>query len=110
MIPRLAYSRGWRRVDAVALVIVLAFVVLLALTVVAYLSRTTMARQTAHADFHDSKSDHLARSAIDLIVADLKQEIYGGSTPSTVGGYTIYLPASNANISPMRSGCPTGNP
>jgi Tfp pilus assembly protein PilX len=99
-----------RRDGGVALVIVLAFVVLLTLTVVAYLSRTGIARHIAHGDFHDARSDQLARSAIDLIVSDLKQEILDGSTASTVNGYTLYLPASLTNISPMRSGCPAGNP
>jgi hypothetical protein len=98
------------RTNGVALVIVLAFVVLLATTVIAYLSRTTTARQIAHGNYHDAKSEQLARSAIDLIVADLKQEIFDGSTVSTAGPYTICLPASNANIVPMRSGCPPGNP
>ncbi|MEY2505420.1 MAG: hypothetical protein QOG27_1700, partial [Verrucomicrobiota bacterium] len=109
MTQRNEYLRG-RRDGGVALVIVLAFVVLLTLTVVAYLSRTSMGRLIAHGDFHNFKSDQLALSAIDLIVADLKQEIVDGSTASTVGAYTIYVPASNANISPMRSGCPPGNP
>lgn len=99
-----------RRAAGVALVIVLAFVVFLSVAVVAYLSRTSIARQIAHGDFHDAKSDQLARSAIDLVVADLKQEILDGSTASTVGNHPIYLPANSANISPMRSGCPPGNP
>jgi hypothetical protein len=106
MIHRFRHPR--RR--AVALVIVLAFIVLLTLTVVAYLSRTAFSRQIAHGDFHDAKSDQLARSAVDLIVADLKQEIVEGSTVSTVGAYTICLPSSNTNISPMRRGGPAGNP
>jgi hypothetical protein len=87
-----------------ALVIVLAFVVLLATVVVAYLSRTSSDRQTAHGDFHDAKSSELARSALDLIVADLKQEIVDGSTAATVGNYTIYTPTNNTNMVPMRSG------
>ncbi|HKP05521.1 MAG TPA: hypothetical protein VJU77_19380 [Chthoniobacterales bacterium] len=99
-----------RRNGGVALVIVLAFVVLLTLSVVAYLTRTSIARPIAQGDFHDAKSDQLARGAMDLIVADLRQEILDGSTASTVGASTIYLPSSNANISPMRSGCPDGNP
>jgi Tfp pilus assembly protein PilX len=99
-----------RRDGGVALVIVLAFVVLLTLIVVASLSRTSMARHIAHGDFHDARSDQLARSAIDLVVSDLKQEIVDGSTASTVSAHTVYLPASNSNISPMRSGCPTANP
>src|SRR5438094_504828 len=62
------------RENAVALLIVLAFVVLLAGLTVAYLSRTSTDRQVAHGSFNDAKSDQLARSALDVIVGDLKQE------------------------------------
>ncbi len=98
------------RTTGVALVIVLAFVVLLAGIVVAYLARTSTDRQLAHATFNEAKSDQLARSALDVIVADLKQEIVNGSTPSTVGNHTIYTPTTNANMVPQRSGNPGGSP
>ena len=93
-----------------ALLIVLAFVVLLATVVVAYLSRTSADRQIAHGDFNNSKSDLLARSALDIIVGDLKQEIVTGSTSTTASNYTIYTPTNGANMLPMRSGNPPGNP
>jgi hypothetical protein len=80
------------RENAVALLIVLAFVVLLAGLTVAYLSRTGTDRQIAHMSFHDAKSDQLARSALDIVVADFKQEI------ATAGTAPI-----NANIGPQRS-------
>jgi hypothetical protein len=78
--------------NAVALLIVLAFLVLLAGITVAYLSRTTADRQVAHGSFNDAKSDQLARSALDIIVADFKQEIANGGTAPT-----------NANVVPQRS-------
>src|SRR3984893_165295 len=80
------------RENAVALLIVLAFLVLLAGITVAYLSRTGTDRQVAHTSFNDAKSDQLARSALDIIVADFKQEIANGG-----------IPATNANIGPQRS-------
>jgi hypothetical protein len=92
------------RTDGVALVIVLAFVVLLASIVVAYLTRTGVARQLAQETFNQISSDQLARAALDIIVADFKQEITNGSTTSTVGSATIYAPSSNATIVPQRSG------
>ena len=52
----------------------------------------------------------MARSAVDLVVGDLKQEIVNGSTVSTVNGYTIYTPSSNANMVPMLSGTPSPAP
>ena len=54
------------RENAVALLIVLAFLVLLAGLTVAYLSRTGTDRQIAQSSFNDAKSDQLARSALDM--------------------------------------------
>jgi len=68
-----------RQQRAAALVIVLAFLVLLTGLVVAYLSRTTSDRQVAHSSFHQSKVDQLAQSAMDNIIGDLRQEIANGS-------------------------------
>jgi hypothetical protein len=95
-----------RREDGVALIIVLAFVVLLAGIIVAYLARTSTDRQLAHDSFNETKADQLARSALEVAVGDLKQEIVDGSTSSTVGNSTIYTPTNNANMLPMRSGTP----
>ena len=90
----------------VALIIVLAFVVLLAGITVAYLSRASTDREVAQASFNDWKADQLARSALDVIVGDLKQEIADGSISSTVNGFTICIPTSAVNIRPMCSGNP----
>jgi hypothetical protein len=73
--------------------IVLAFVVLLTGLAVAYFSRTTTDRQLAQSSFNDTTSDLLARSALDIVVGDLKRE--RASAPS--------VPTS-ANIQPQRSG------
>ena len=93
-----------------ALIVVLAFLVLLSGVVVAYLSRTTSDRQLAHGTFSGNRADILARSALDLVVADLKQEIVARSTASTINGYTIYTPNASTNMLPIRSGNPTGSP
>src|ERR1700737_5434904 len=77
--------------QGMALVIVLAFLVLMAGLVVAFLSRTVTGRQIAHGSFNNSKADQLARSALDIVVADFKQEIAGG------------VPISNSNVVPQRS-------
>src|SRR5437016_14407287 len=63
------------RENAVALLIVLAFLVLLAGLTVAYLSRTATDRQVAHGSFNDAKSEQLARSALEIIAGDLKEEL-----------------------------------
>ena len=90
-----------------ALIIVLAFVVILSGLAVAYLSRTSTDRQLAHDTFSENRADLMARSAVDLVVGDLKQEIVNGSTVSTVNGYTIYTPSSNANMVRTCSGTPS---
>lgn len=98
-----------RRTGA-ALVIVLAFVVLLAGVVAAYLARTSIERQLAHGSFNQSKADQLARSALGIVVGDLKQEIANGSTSTTVNHITLYTPTAAANVLPQRSGGPGGSP
>src|SRR6266568_1757863 len=93
-----------------ALIIVLAFAVLLTGLVLAYFSRTTSDRQVAHSSFNQSKVDQVAASAMDNIIGDLRQEIANGSTATTVNGRTIYTPTSAAYMIPLRSGNAAGAP
>jgi hypothetical protein len=97
------------REEAAALIIVLAFVVLLTGLGVAYLSRTTSDRQVAHSSFNQSNVDQLAQSAMDNIIGDLRQEILNGSgSPSpTASPVSLFVPTSNANMLPMRNPTPT---
>jgi hypothetical protein len=83
-----------------ALIIALAFVVLLTGITLAYFSSATTDRQLAQSSFNDIKADLLARSALDIVVHDLQQEIVNGSTGTTVGGITIYSPTTSANMLP----------
>src|SRR5439155_3519801 len=91
-----------------ALIIVLAFVVLLTGVGVVYLSRTTSDRQVAHGSFNQTKADQLVASAADNIIGDLRQEISNGSTRTTFGSgtnlYYVYTPTNTANLVPQRSG------
>ena len=80
-----------RASNGAALIIVLAFVVLLTVLVVAYFSRTTTDRQLAQSSFNDTAADFLGRSALDIVVSDLKQEI-------------VSKPITAANIQPQRAG------
>src|SRR5437016_4940947 len=94
-----------------ALIIVLAFVVLLTGVAIAYFSRTTSDRQVAHSSFHQSKVDQLAQSAMDTIIGDLRQEIVDGSTATVEpDGSTVYAPTAAANMVPQRSGNPSTVP
>ena len=90
----------------VALVIVLAFVVLLTGLVVAYFSRTITDRQLSNSSFNQAAADQLAHSALALIISDLRQEIVNSSSASTIGSTTIYIPNTNTNtaLAPTRNG------
>src|SRR6266568_8958590 len=89
-----------------ALVIVLAFVVLLTGLVVAHLSRATSDRPVAQSSLHQSKADQVAASGMDLVIGGLRQEITGPFPTPT----PPYLPLTNARMLPLRSGNPGGAP
>src|ERR1051326_8993099 len=90
---------------AAALMIVLAFVVLVTGLTLAYFTRTTTDRQLAQSSYNDTSADLLARSALDIVVGDFKQEIASpiGSTTISVGGTTIYVPISPGYVVPQRN-------
>src|SRR5438132_5873502 len=104
-----------RREQAVALIVVLAFVVLSTFLIIAYLSRTTSDRPVASSSFNQSKADQLAASATDNIIGDLRQEIVDGSASpaptfgpsSSPGPFNLYVPSPSSNILPIRSPTPT---
>ena len=78
-----------------ALMIVLAFVVLLTGLALAYFSRTTTDRQLAQSSYNDTAADLLARSALDIVVNDFKQEILSNPTPGA------------SNVQPTSYGTPS---
>ena len=104
MISKPSLRRG--RPSGAALIIVLAFVVLLTGLIVAYLALSNTEQKLANSSFTGSKADQLAMSALNVVTSDLKQEIVNGSTPEvgTFGATTNYVPTSNANMIPRLSG------
>jgi hypothetical protein len=105
------YRSHRQKRSGIALVIVLAFVVLLSGLVVAYLLRSSGDQQSSDGSFNETKADQLATSALNIVVGDLKQEIVAGSTIfSTANGTTIYTPTQTSFILPARSGNPVGAP
>src|SRR5581483_3180928 len=99
--PAGIYLRNKAGKNGAALVIVLAFVVLLTALVVAFFSRAVTERQVSNSSAAGAKADMLARSAADLVIADLKQEIVrgsGSSSPAT--GVVIYTATSNLTMVP----------
>src|SRR5439155_11482091 len=96
---KLLHSRNSASKGA-ALIIVLALVVLATALGVAYLTRTTTNQQLSQTSYNDTSADLLARSALDITVSDLKQEIVNNPT------------VTKANIQPARypAGIPNDNP
>lgn len=90
---------------AAALLITLAFLVLLSVMVIAYLGRATADKSAATASYGDAVADMLARSALDIIVADFKQEIVNGSSAIPTGSSpsTYYSPSPEQNVVPQRN-------
>src|SRR5436190_23504028 len=112
-----------RKVDShgrygMALIIVLAFVVLLTTLTVAYFSVTTADRQIAHSSFNQSNADQIATSTVGIIFGDPRPEIIDGSAspapsfaPIPAGTpYYAYLPTCAAHMVPKRSGTPSAGP
>jgi Tfp pilus assembly protein PilX len=90
------------RCNGAALVIVLAFLVLLSGLVVAYFIQTTSERKLASSSFEDTAAEVLARSSLDIIVSDLKQEIADapGVTAANVQPTAFGTPASGSTPIP----------
>jgi hypothetical protein len=82
-----------------ALMIVLALVVLFTGLALAYFTRTTTDRQLAQSSYTDTSADLLARSGLDIVANDLKQEILNAGTT-----------VNTSNIQPQRSGADASIP
>ena len=98
------------RTRAVALVIVLAFVVLLTGLVVAFFTRAQSEKQISDSSVSQTKVEVFSEGALATIIGDLKQEIVANSTslsptPTPATGFSvIYRPATPANAVPAFAG------
>ncbi|MDR3404157.1 MAG: hypothetical protein P4L99_16790 [Chthoniobacter sp.] len=95
--------------SGIALVIVLAFLVLLMGLVVAFFSRAVTERQVSNSSAHQTKVDSFAEGAVESLIGDLKQEIAAGSkapaaTPNPAPNTNLYFPKSAATAVPYRVG------
>jgi len=91
-----------------ALVIVLAFVVLLTGLVVAFFSRALSDRGVSTSSASQTKVELFAQGARDQIICDLREEIIAGSTNSVITTGTVtttlYLPKTAVNMVPQLVG------
>jgi hypothetical protein len=109
------YLPGSRPRNAgVALVIVLAFVVIITGVILAFFSQSLFTRQISDASANQAKADLLAQGASASIIADLQQEIAMGSTviTGTVGTTATnvgYAPSDPVYMLPQMSGTTSAN-
>ena len=96
----------WRqaRRRGVALVVVLAFVVLLIGVLLAFFSQSLLQRQVAQSSSHLTRVDVFAQGALETLIGDLRQEILAGSSATNAGGATIYFPSAITNMTASRVG------
>jgi len=94
--------------DGVALVIVLAFIVLLTGLIVAFFSRSLLDRQISDSSVSRARVSAFADGATDTIIGELKQEIALSSSATTITTgtvtTTIYTPLNPAGMLPQISG------
>ncbi|HEX4083852.1 MAG TPA: hypothetical protein VHY22_02990, partial [Chthoniobacteraceae bacterium] len=107
MRPPQPLSQAARR-NGVALVIVLAFIVILTGVILAFFSRSIANRQISSSSANQAEADLLAQGSVNTIIGDLQQEIVAGSTgTNVVTGTTslmLYIPTSPQMAVPQLSG------
>ena len=93
-----------------ALVVILAFVVLLTVLVLAYFSYSALQRQISNASSNQAAVEIFAQGAINTIISDFKQEISDGSTNFAFGTNTVSIPKASTNAAPFLVGTSTNLP
>jgi len=94
-----------RRTGGAALIVVLAFLVLLAGLFVAFFSRSILDRQISNSSASQLKVEMFSQGVADEIIADVKQEIAAGSTISNpAAGYQVFKPKTAWSATPSRVG------
>ncbi len=89
---------------AAALIIVLAFIVLLTGLIIAFFSRSILDRQISNSSVNRGKVSSFADGAADAIIGELKQEIVLSSSATAVTSGTIYMPLTPAAMLPQITG------
>ena len=92
------------RLRGAALIIVLAFIVMVTGLVVAFFSRAINERQIANSSANQTQTELFAQGALSQILGALKQEIAANSTATAVTGGTLYAPTSPAYAVPTLVG------
>ena len=99
--------------NGVALLIVLAFIVLLSVLVASYLSFSGLDRLSTASYSKSIQAQEVAQGGLQDIIADLHQEIVAGSQSSSTfipaGQAAVYVPTTNLTAQPARMGFTSDN-
>ena len=88
--------------DGLALIIVLAFIVLITILLVSFVSFTQLNHQSTASYSKAIQTQEIAQGGLLEIVGDLHQEILAGSTASSATP-KVYLPTTNLTAVPAAS-------
>ncbi len=88
----------------IALIVVLTFLVIVSILLVTFITVSRIDRSSSRNYAQSLKAEELGRGALELIIADLQQEIRAGSTNVTTGSNSVYLPKTRTSMVPARYG------
>lgn len=98
-----------RRKDGMALFIVLSLIVVITILFVLFLNTTKISRQISLSSAGQSRAQAIAQLGLETTLGDLRTEMVAGSTPTSIGNVTIYVPTTNLTIVPQRAGVSATN-
>lgn len=100
LVSRRSCPAQYRSERGVAIVIVLAFVVLVSGLVVAFFSRSVQDRQVSSNSANETRVELFAQGAMETTLGDLKQEIIDGSVNLNPDGPSVYFPRASSAAMP----------
>lgn len=98
------------RTRASALVVTLAFVIILTILLLAYFNVVTTDRLATRNYAQGMKAETVAQGAADFVIGQLRSEMAQGAAPLPVGDYKVYTNVTSTNVLPQRIGTNTGVP
>ena len=93
--------------DGFALVLVLAFIVLLTILLISFIAFSRLNRQSTVSYSRSIQAQEIAQGGIQDILSDFRSEIIAGSVVMTNGSPTyppVYIPITNCTVTPARLG------
>jgi hypothetical protein len=102
MKTRTSRSRKVRR--ASALVVTLAFIIILTVILLAYFNIVTMDRLATRNYAQSLKAETAARGATDFVLGQMRTEMARGASPLSVGNYALFTNVVSTNVRPEAMG------